>query len=197
MASSTETRINAYDSFLALRNTSSSFHPPWILQELTAPLFEELADSQPATYLPHAFLCEPSAEISQLYVDEDSLSLWGVHAASQIELFDDDRLAEKHIVDQAVLRLRVLPALLDQEDGGRVFVETKAGLLPLLGIRPTTRVRFLKEVGEMCSVLGWVNESNIEKAALSWLALSGVATKSYRAGWLCARNTFLYSMFSV
>eukprot|EP00243_Klebsormidium_subtile_P004178 TRINITY_DN17972_c0_g1_i1.p1 TRINITY_DN17972_c0_g1~~TRINITY_DN17972_c0_g1_i1.p1 ORF type:complete len:550 (-),score=75.75 TRINITY_DN17972_c0_g1_i1:532-2181(-) len=124
---------------------------PLNLQELTAPLFEELADSQPATYLPHAFLCEPSAETSQLYVDEDSLSLWGVHAASQIELFDDDRLAEKHVVDQAVLRLRVLPAQLDQEDGGRVFVETKAGLLPLLGIRPTTRVRFLKEM--LCSLL--------------------------------------------
>jgi hypothetical protein len=50
-------------------------------------------------------------------------------------------------VDQAVLRLGVLPQPLNREDGGRVFVETKSGVLPLLGIRPTTRVRFLKEVG--------------------------------------------------
>eukprot|EP00250_Pteridium_aquilinum_P019109 c2429_g1_i1 orf=89-1792(+) len=117
------------------------------LQSISAPLFSLLPEELGVEDICSRYCCHAEAENPDLHVDEDSFAFFGRERGKFVELCDDDRLDQRHIIDECKLNLKRLPQKLP-EQGGRIFVEMKNGILPLLGISPRTAVSHVKKILE-------------------------------------------------
>ncbi|KAH9327156.1 hypothetical protein KI387_007334, partial [Taxus chinensis] len=111
---------------------------------LSAPLFSKLGENESVEDLYSKYDCNAEAESPCLHVEEDGCTFWGRESGKSIDLQDGLRLQDYHILHKTNIRLKILPEHLPTQ-GGRVFVETKDGILPLLGVGPSTRVSELKQ----------------------------------------------------
>ncbi|KAL2611970.1 hypothetical protein R1flu_023662 [Riccia fluitans] len=93
------------------------------------------------------YACQTEAETPDIHVDEDTFTFFAREGGRTVELDDNQTLEQYHILDKTVLELRRLPKPLP-EHGGRIFVETKDGILPLLGVTYQTQVLELKHALE-------------------------------------------------
>lgn len=120
------------------------------LQSLSAPLFSLLREHEGVEDIYSRYCCHADADNPDLHVDEESFSFFGRERGQLVQLSDDDRLDQRHIIDECKLHLKRLPQKLP-EQGGRIFVEMKNGVLPLLGISPRTPVSHIKKTLETMS----------------------------------------------
>ncbi|EFJ28554.1 hypothetical protein SELMODRAFT_410981 [Selaginella moellendorffii] len=116
-------------------------------QQLVAPLFTRLSESMPVEEVYKRYACQADRDECELFVDEESLTFFGREAGKTVDLPDDAKLHEYNILDKSIVELRKAPQLLSGR-GGRLFVETKDGILPLQGICGDTRVSALKDAIE-------------------------------------------------
>ncbi|CAM6083136.1 unnamed protein product [Calypogeia fissa] len=117
------------------------------LQVLQAPLFRKLSEKEGVEDIYKRYLCQAEVETPELHFDEDNFVFFAREGGRSVELDDNLRLEEYHILEKTVLQLRRLPQPLS-ETGGRIFVETKDGILPLLGVTHATRIVDLKHALE-------------------------------------------------
>ncbi|KAI5070612.1 hypothetical protein GOP47_0014955 [Adiantum capillus-veneris] len=117
------------------------------LQSLTAPLFSLLRDEDSVEDIYGRYCCHADADSPDVHVNEESFAFFARERGQVVKLSDDDRLDQCHIIDECKLQLKRLPQKLS-EQGGRIFVETKDGILPILGIQPHTPVSQIKKVLE-------------------------------------------------
>ncbi|KAJ7555381.1 hypothetical protein O6H91_05G035000 [Diphasiastrum complanatum] len=131
-----------------VRSTLKSFvrqhlFTPEDMQLLVAPLFTKLNEKETVEDIYSHYLCQAEVDASDLYVDEDSLIFFGRESGKTVDLIDSGKLDEYNILDRATLQLKRIPQPLP-ETGGRVFVETKDGIIPLLGVSPLQQVSDMK-----------------------------------------------------
>lgn len=112
-------------------------------QLLSAPFFTHLSEKDSVEDIYKRYTCQADYEISELHLDEDTFEMYGREGGRVVDLVGDKRLEEYHILDRSTLHLRRLPRPLS-EDGGRVFVETEDGIIPLLGVSPLTSISDIK-----------------------------------------------------
>ncbi|KAH7284762.1 hypothetical protein KP509_34G069500 [Ceratopteris richardii] len=117
------------------------------LQSLSGPKFSRLADEDCVEDIYGRYCCHADAEVPDVHVDEESFAFFARAHGQVVEFSDDDRLDQLHIINESKLQLKMLPQKLP-ECGGRIFVETKNGVLPILAITPMTPVSHIKETLE-------------------------------------------------
>ncbi|MCO5563808.1 hypothetical protein L7F22_017457 [Adiantum nelumboides] len=117
------------------------------LQSLSAPLFSPLRDEDSVEDIYGRYCCHADAESLDVHVDEDSFAFFARERGQVVKLSDEDRLDQRHIIGECKLQLKRLPRKLPAH-GGRIFVETNDGMLPILGIQPQTPVSHIKKVLE-------------------------------------------------
>ncbi|GBG70092.1 hypothetical protein CBR_g5724 [Chara braunii] len=115
------------------------------IQRLTAPLFSKVSDGECIEDVYSRYACHVDLDVTNLHLDEDTFCVYGLEGSQTVTLSDSDSLHDRHILDKSTLYLHALPRSLPPQ-GGRIYVETKEGVLPLTGIRPTTTVRAVKEL---------------------------------------------------
>lgn len=77
------------------------------LQQLMAPLFTRLSEKDMVEDVYGRYPCSTDMELPDLHVDEDTLTFFGREGTRTVELVDDVRLDEYHILDRAPLQLKV------------------------------------------------------------------------------------------
>ncbi|XP_024381244.1 uncharacterized protein [Physcomitrium patens] len=112
-------------------------------QLLSAPLFTRLSDKDNVEDIYKRYSCQADQEISEIHLDEDTFMMYGREGGRFVDLVGEKRVEDYHILDRSTLHLRRLPRPLS-EDGGRVFVECKDGIIPLLGVTPLTPISGIK-----------------------------------------------------
>ncbi|KAG6543830.1 hypothetical protein Mapa_014670 [Marchantia paleacea] len=117
------------------------------LQVIQAPLFRKLGEKESVEYIYKRYACQTEIETSDIHLDEDNLTFFAREGGRTVELEENQKLEDYHILDMTVLQLRRLPQPLPEE-GGRIFVETKDGILPLLHVTYQTQVIELKHALE-------------------------------------------------
>ncbi|KAG0583641.1 hypothetical protein KC19_3G151300 [Ceratodon purpureus] len=116
-------------------------------QLISAPMFTRLSEKDNVDDIYKRYSCQADQEISELYLDEDTFTMYGREGGRFVDLVGEKRIDEYHILDRSTLQLKRLPRPLS-EDGGRVFVETKDGVIPLLGVSPLTPISAIKHLLE-------------------------------------------------
>jgi hypothetical protein len=80
---------------------------PEDLQVLQAPLFRKLTEKEAVEDIYKRYLCQADIENSDLHLDEDNFVFFAREGGRSIDLEDNLRLEEYHILDKTVLQLRV------------------------------------------------------------------------------------------
>lgn len=83
------------------------------LQVLQAPLFRKLAEKESVEDLYKRYLCQAEVENPELHLDEDNSVFFAREGGRSVDLDDNLRLEEYHILEKTVLQLRVrsLPSI--------------------------------------------------------------------------------------
>ncbi|GLJ05214.1 hypothetical protein SUGI_0013880 [Cryptomeria japonica] len=137
------------DTQLSVKSTIKQFieeclYIPSHLQSISTPLFTRLEETESVEDVYSKYDCNTEADNPGLHFEEDTCTFWGLESGKSIRLQDDWRLQDYHILHKSSISLKILPERLSAE-GGRIFVETKDGILPLVGIGPSSRVSELKQ----------------------------------------------------
>lgn len=135
-----------------VRNTLNAFISrnlflPEECQLLSAPLFTQLSEKDNVVDIYKRYSCQADQEVSEVYLDEDTFTMYGREGGRFVDLVGEKRVEEYHILDRSTLQLKRLPRPLS-EDGSRIFVETKDGVIPVLGVSPLTSISGMKHLLE-------------------------------------------------
>lgn len=77
------------------------------LQMLQAPLFRKLSEKEGVEDLYKRYLCQAEVENPELHLDEDNFVFFAREAGRSVDLDENLRLEEYHILEKTVLQLRV------------------------------------------------------------------------------------------
>lgn len=77
------------------------------LQVIQAPLFRKLGEKEGVEDIYKRYACQADIEISDIHLDEDNYSFFAREGGRTVELEENQKLEDYHILDKTVLQLRV------------------------------------------------------------------------------------------